>query len=178
MWFLLALAATLLWGAADLFYKRGADEAEKYSHLKTSIAVGLVMGIHAILTLIINGGGYDFRNILYYLPVSLCYILSMTVGYLGLRYLELSVSSPVQNTSGAFVALLCFVVLGETLDMLSLTGVIAIAAGLLLLGVFERQSAVRMAERGEKKYSIGFVAFFLPFVYCVIERKNYIFCML
>lgn len=175
MWFLLALAATLLWGAADLFYKRGADEAEKYSHLKTSIAVGLVMGIHAILTLIINGGGYDFRNILYYLPVSLCYILSMTVGYLGLRYLELSVSSPVQNTSGAFVALLCFVVLGETLDMLSLTGVIAIAAGLLLLGVFERQSAVRMAERGEKKYSIGFVAFFLPFVYCVIDALGTFF---
>ena len=98
MWFLLALASTLLWGAADLFYKRGADGEERYSHLKTSIAVGLVMGLHAILTLIFGGTAYDFRNILYYLPVSLCYILSMTVGYLGLRYLALSVSSPVQNT--------------------------------------------------------------------------------
>ena len=29
-----------------------------------------------------------------YLPVSLLYILSMALGYMGLRYIELSISSP------------------------------------------------------------------------------------
>lgn len=175
MWFLLALASTLLWGAADLFYKRSADGEERYSHLKTSIAVGLVMGLHAILTLIFGGTAYDFRNILYYLPVSLCYILSMTVGYLGLRYLALSVSSPVQNTSGAFAALLCFFVLGETLDGLSLVGVVFIAAGLFFLGILERREALLEDERGERKYRIGFAAFFLPIAYCIIDALGTFF---
>ena len=100
MWFVYALLTTLAWGCADLFYKRGADETDRYSHLKTSVMVGLVMGIHAFIMLIINGFDYNFINLLIYLPVSLMYILSMTVGYFGLRYLELSISSPIQNASG------------------------------------------------------------------------------
>ena len=39
-----------------------------------------------------------------YLPVSVLYILSMTLGYVGLRYIELSISSPICNSSGALVA--------------------------------------------------------------------------
>ena len=49
MWFVFALITTLAWGAADLFYKKGADEQDKYSHLKTAMMVGIVMGIHAKL---------------------------------------------------------------------------------------------------------------------------------
>ena len=45
MWLVFALATTLLWGAADLFYKKGADARDRYSHLKTAIMVGLVMGL-------------------------------------------------------------------------------------------------------------------------------------
>ena len=33
--------------------------------------------------------------------------LSMTLGYVGLRYIELSISSPICNSSGALVAVLC-----------------------------------------------------------------------
>ena len=46
--------------------------------------------------------------ILTYLPVSALYILSMAIGYLGLRYIELSISSPICNSSGAIVAILIF----------------------------------------------------------------------
>ncbi len=42
-----------------------------------------------------------------YLPVSLLYISSMAMGYVGLRYIELSISSPICNSSGALVAVLC-----------------------------------------------------------------------
>ena len=48
MWFILALAATLGWGCADLFYKRGTDEDDRYSHLKIAVWVGLVMGVVSI----------------------------------------------------------------------------------------------------------------------------------
>ena len=45
MWFIYALISMLAWGAADLFYKKGADPEEKHSHLWTSVAVGFVMGL-------------------------------------------------------------------------------------------------------------------------------------
>ena len=50
-WFIFAIITFLAWGFADLFYKRGANENDKYSHLKTSMMVGVVMGIHGIYSL-------------------------------------------------------------------------------------------------------------------------------
>ena len=37
MWFTYALITLLFWAFADLFYKKGAKENDKYSHLKTTI---------------------------------------------------------------------------------------------------------------------------------------------
>ncbi|MBQ3894870.1 MAG: hypothetical protein II739_06045, partial [Clostridia bacterium] len=81
MWLLFALISFFAWGAADLFYKKGSAENEKFSHLKVSIVVGVVMGATAIVTLLTKDLNYDFRNLLVYLPVSAMYIASMTVGY-------------------------------------------------------------------------------------------------
>lgn len=116
MWFAFALFTLFAWGIADLFYKKGADESDKYSHLKTSMMVGIVMGVHAIFMLIFADMDYNFMNILIYLPVSFMYILSMTIGYFGLKYLEVSISSPIQNSSGAITCLLCFIFLHQMLD--------------------------------------------------------------
>ncbi len=170
MWFIFALLTMLMWGTADLFYKKGADDGERYSHLKTSIMVGLVMGVHAIGTLIFGDIGYDFRNLLIYLPVSAMYILSMTVGYFGLRYLDLSISSPIQNSSGIVVTLLCFVFLGQRIEGLpTWIAMLLISGGVLALGFLEKHDeAIRVSE-GERKYRIGFVAFFMPIFYCIID---------
>ena len=51
MWFACAIITTIIWGLAELFYKKGAKPDEKYSHLKICICVGLVMGIHALFVL-------------------------------------------------------------------------------------------------------------------------------
>lgn len=169
MWFLFALLTMLAWGGADLFYKKGADERDRFSHLKTAMTVGFVMGLHAIATLLFSDVAYDFRNLLIYLPVSLCYILSMTVGYLGLRYLELSISSPIQNASGAVTCILCLVILGDTMDALTAVGVIVICAGVILLGALEKTELNAENDDGTRKYRLGFAAFFLPVLYCVID---------
>lgn len=168
MWFAYAIFTTLSWGAADLFYKKGSETSEKYSHLKTSVTVGLVMGIHAIATLAAKGVGYNPLNLLIYLPVSLMYILSMTVGYLGLRYLELSLSSPVQNSSGAVSCILCLAVLGQRLDMLSGAGVALICLGVIALGVLERRREPHIVP-GEEKYTKGLRAFMLPVIYSILD---------
>ncbi len=170
MWFVFALLTMLAWGVADLFYKKGADDGERYSHLKTSIMVGLVMGIHAIGTLVFTDIGYDFRNLLIYLPVSAMYILSMTVGYFGLRYLELSISSPIQNTSGIIVTILCFCILGDRIEGLpTWIAMVLICGGVLALGFLEKHDEELRISEGERKYRIGFVAFFMPIFYCIID---------
>ena len=64
MWLFFTLATTLIWGLAELFYKKGARADEKYAHLKISVCVGLVMGIHALLTLLAGGVGFRAVNLM------------------------------------------------------------------------------------------------------------------
>ena len=107
MWFWFSLIALVCWSGSDLFSKIGCQDADdKYSHLKMVMAVGLVMGLHAAYEIFIGGTEINGSIILTYLPVSLLYISSMTIGYVGLRYIELSISSPICNSSGALVAVL------------------------------------------------------------------------
>ncbi len=170
MWFIFAFLTMLAWGTADLFYKKGASDEDRYSHLKTSMMVGLVMGIHAIGTLIFSDISYDFMNLLIYLPVSAMYILSMTVGYFGLRYLEVSISSPIQNSSGIVVTILCFVILGQRIEGLpTWIAMILICGGVLALGFLEKKDEDIRISEGDRKYRIGFIAFFMPIFYCIID---------
>ncbi len=47
-WYTSAILTILLWGGiADIFYKKGTDPKDRYSHLRIVIMVGLVMGIQA-----------------------------------------------------------------------------------------------------------------------------------
>lgn len=177
MWFVFALCTMLMWGIADLFYKKGADESDRYSHLKTTMIVGFVMGLYA--TYMVIFGGVDFHpiNMLIYLPVSAMYILSMAIGYFGLRYLDLSISSPIQNASGAVAAILCLIVLHEVPSPITGAAVIVICVAVFMLGVFEKQSedAYKELTHGEKKYRIGFVAFLMPILYCIIDALGTFF---
>ena len=175
MWFIFTIVTTLFWGTADLFYKKGADVNDKYSHLKTAMMVGFVMGIHAIYTLISSGISYNPKNLLIYLPVSAMYILSMVIGYFGFRYLELSIASPIQNTSGAVTFILCLIFLQTQIEALTLTGVIFICVGMLLLGMLEKIDAESMSKRNEKKYTIGFIAIIIPIIYCIIDSLGTFF---
>ncbi len=169
MWFFFALITFLAWGTADLFYKKSAVEHERYSHLKTSIAVGLVMGAVAVGTLIFGDVGYKPINLLIYLPVSAMYILSMTVGYFGLRYLELSVSSPIQNASGAVSCLIMMVVLRALPSAPEWIAIVLITFGVVMLGVLEKKKEDAFVSENNKKYKIGFIAFMMPIFYCIID---------
>jgi hypothetical protein len=115
MWFWLSLVAILFWSGSDLFSKIGSKEKDKYSHWKMVISVGTVMGIHAIVELC-RGAEFRFSDILTYLPVSFLYIFAMILGYVGLRYVILSVSTPICNSSGSVAALLCFFILKQEMS--------------------------------------------------------------
>lgn len=167
MWFICTILTTLIWGLAELFYKKGANETEKYSHLKISICVGLVMGLHAIYVLLTQDISYNFKNIIMYLPVSFCYILSMTLSFFGMRFIEESISDPIENTSGAIVAVLCFLILGQTIDKLAIFAIILIVFGILALGYFELSSKDKRSKKIGKKMAI--IAFAMPFLYATFD---------
>ena len=170
-WFWTALVATLCWGFADLFYKSGADPEDRRSHLKTTVAVGLVFGLHAVYTLLFGDIGFDWRNLIRYAPVSVMYILSMAIGYLGLRYLELSIVSPVENCSGALAALLGIVILREMPESaFTWIGIVCCCVGVFLLGLFEKgRDAGELARQDGRRFRTGLGAFLLPLAYCVID---------
>ena len=178
MWLILALTALLFWSGSDLFSKMGSKPNDKYSHWKMVIAVGLVMGIHAIIEML-TGTPVSFHAILYYLPASSMYILSMIFGYVTLRYIELSVSSPICNSSGALAAILCFLVLGQTIDGLSTVGVVLVCVGVLLLGISEytENEEARRARQSKAnvKYSKSVLAILLPILYCIIDALGSFF---
>jgi len=81
-WFVLSLIAILFWSGSDLFSKMGSKPDDKYSHWKMVMAVGAVMGLHAIIMLAL-GTPFHPRDIITYMPASAMYILSMVLGYVG-----------------------------------------------------------------------------------------------
>ena len=175
MWFWFALIALLCWSGSDLFSKIGCQDADdKYSHLKMVMAVGAVMGIHAAYEIFVGGVIINGSVILQYLPVSMLYIVSMTVGYVGLRYIELSISSPICNSSGALVAILIFATQGiNGLPPLALAAVALVCLGVIALGFTEanEDEELRRARQDASNhhYTKSWIAIALPVIYCLLD---------
>lgn len=167
MWLFFTLATTLIWGLAELFYKKGARPEEKYAHLKIATLVGVVMGIHALFVLLTQDIGFNPKNLLVYLPVSLCYIISMALSFFGMRFIEESISDPIENTSGAICALLCCVILGEQIAAGSVVAIVIIVVGILGLGFLENKGDTNRGKKLGKKMAV--VAFMMPFCYAIID---------
>lgn len=167
MWLFFTLATTLIWGFAELFYKKGARPDEKYAHLKIAVCVGFVMGAHALFMVLTTDMGYDAMNMIKYLPVSLCYIISMALSYFGMRFIEESISDPIENTSGAIAALLCVVFLGQTIEPLSGVAIVLIVIGILGIGFLENTGDTDRKKVLGKKMAI--IAFTMPFLYAIID---------
>ncbi|MBQ8093719.1 MAG: EamA family transporter, partial [Clostridia bacterium] len=110
-------------------------------------------------------------------PVSLLYILSMAIGYIGLRYIELSVSTPICNSSGALVAIITIVTRGiGDMSPWQIVAIFMVAAGIILLGVTEANEddelrAKRQAE-GNYKYAKSVLALLLPIIYCILDAAG------
>ncbi len=176
MWFWFAVIALICWSGSDLFSKLGCrDSGDRYSHLKMLTAVGMVMGIHAFVEIVFGGVELSFKTFTAYLPVSMLYIASMAVGYLGLRFIELSISSPICNSSGALVAVLTLITGGveNTLKPLAAAAVTLVCAGVIGLGLTEasEDDELRRARQdaGNYRYAKSMLAIAIPIIYCLLD---------
>ena len=166
-WLFFSIATALLWGTAELFYKKGARPDEKFSHLKICIWVGIIMGAHAIFTLLTQNIGYNPINLIRYLPVSLFYIVSMAFSYFGMRFLEESISDPIENTAGVICVLLFALFMGDEFSALTW-----IAVGVITVGVVGVSFLENRGETPRKKNygkALAVVAFIMPFLYALLD---------
>lgn len=179
MWFVLSLIALLCWSGSDMFSKIGSKPSDKLSHWKMVMAVGLVMGLHAAYEVFVGGVRIDWETIMAYLPASVMYILSMVLGYVGLRYIELSISSPICNSSGGIAAILCFLFLQEMPSLIQWIGVAAVTVGVVLLGAVELTESDYVRDMRQKnskvKYEKSFIALLFPILYCIIDALGTFF---
>lgn len=164
MWLVMALLTLFLWGIADLFYKKGNNEKDRYSHLKTGMLVGFVMGIHATIYMLTKHLSFDFLGMLKYLPVSLCYIVSMVIGYKGLKYINLSVSSPIQNSSGIVTSILLCIIFKVSLSIYEIIGLVIITIGVWILSYIENKENKEIVLK-----KIGLTAIIFPIMYLIID---------
>ena len=177
-WFIFSIITLLCWSGSDFFSKIGCrDASDKYSHLKMVMAVGIVMGLHAAYEVFVGGVVITWNVILTYLPVSLLYILSMAMGYIGLRYIELSISSPICNASGALVAIIAIVSgIADPMEWPQYLAIALAAAGVIGLGFVEahEDDELRAArqEAGNFKYAKSWLALALPIAYCILDAAG------
>src|SRR5690625_4807740 len=173
MWFIFSIFTAMSWVTANLFYKNGSDTEDKSSHLKIVTMVGLMMGLHAFSYFFVKGMEYDRFDIIHYLRVTAMYNLSMTIGYIGLRYIELSIAAPVQNSSGAVSAILLFIFFPRDMSILDISVIIIVTLGVIGLAVFEKNAeteALQLSnEKVDKKYRIGVLAITFPILYSLID---------
>ena len=198
LYFSFALIALVAWSGSDLFSKKGTYQKDGLSHWRVIFMVGAIMGIHAIITIIISALFGDkiletnefLISLLYtdfqpfdfikYFPVAFVYLLAMVIGYVGLRYIELSISSPICNASGS-LALLIIVILGAfgvfsepaELGVIEIIAVILITFGIIWLGTVEYNESDEVklirSQGGNFKYTKSFIAILIPVIYLFLD---------
>lgn len=177
-WFWFSIIALLCWSGSDFFSKLGCRDArDKYSQFKMVMAVGTVMGLHALYQIFVGGVSVSWQVIWTYLPVSLLYIASMTLGYVGLRYIELSISSPICNASGALVAIIAIVTgTAEVMEVPQYIAIFLACAGVIGLGFVEanEDDELRAARQAASnyKYAKSWLALAMPIAYCLLDAAG------
>lgn len=168
LWFFL-IFSTLCWGLAEIFYKKGNVADEPYAHLKTTVFVGIFFGIYSLFILLTQDVNIRYlpANFVRYLPVALCYIVSMVCSYYGVRYIEESISDPIENTSCAFVPILCAVFMHEKLSLKTVIAIIIVVVGILGVGFFDSQGKENRKRAFGKKLAIISIA--MPFCYMLLD---------
>ena len=125
------------------------------------------MGLHAVFTLLTQDISFNPINILIYLPVSLFYIVSMAFSYFGMRFIEESISDPIENTAGVICTLLFVIFLKESISLFTWISIAIITIGVVGVSYFENQGETTRKKKLGKK--LAFVAFCMPFVYALLD---------
>ena len=182
MWLVLTLVSMFAWGCADVFYKIGMSDDDPDNWLKIAVVLGLMMGLLVPLLSPFSDSGSSIpvlmKNNMLFMIVPVAYAVAMTFSNIGLKYLELSIFSPVMNASGAFpvVFLILYYIatgrassLQEEVSFIDAAGAVMIIVSVIILAVIEQKLSGQELHKGAK-YLL------YPLMFCVVDTIETVLC--
>ena len=185
-WFLLTLACIMLWGIADILYKATSDPNDPLSHYKSFVWIGIVMalagGIMASWSDTLPSSFQVLMDNLYLIPLTIVYALALFLSLLGIKYLDVSVVSTLENIDGGIAAiLLCFFFfltgsrnVAAELYVLDILAAVIIVVGVVVLGIQEQKLYRQQAGLGPdgRKPRLGAAALIFPLLYNLVDAVS------
>ena len=183
-WLILTLMSLTAWAFVDVLSKYVSTEEDPDAHLELVIVVGLFLLPTLIGALPESESGMSVLSIIWeykiWIIVPLCYILDLWGSFFPLKYLEISIVSPIVNTAGvvSVAVLLAYYFATDSIDSIwevlnvrTIIGMIIITIALVALGyVQEKQAGREFAERPKDKwYRFGAVALVIPILAAFFE---------
>lgn len=180
----MAVLCLVIWGLTDIFDKKGSPREDKFSCFKFMVWQGIISVILIMVLTPMSESGIFLPSQLgknaVYLLLSMAYPISIMAGLNGMRYLDASIASPLENIDGivAPVFMLAFFLvtgtvesIGSMFSWLDILGVALVVSSVILIGRKERELAEKdnIVMADGKKRRIGAKALIFPILYSVFD---------
>ena len=180
------LSCIILWGVTDILYKKSLDYSDSLSQYKIFVWIGIVMAPVGVIMAICSETLLDsimmVKDNLYLIPLCVFYAIALFFGLLGIKHLEASVVSPLENIDGAIAAIILyffFMFTGSSriiggIGVMDIIATLSIVAGVVLLGIQEQTLSKQEAHLSEdkKRNRFGALALVFPIIYNLVDAVS------
>ena len=179
-WLILTIACIILWGVTDILLKASFRKNDPFSYCKTFVWVGIVMALAGGIMstrsdTLLDSFKMISEDVLYLIPLCLAYAVAFFLGLLGIKHLDASVVSPLENIDGAIAVIFIYFYYLLTgyihpsygIGLIDGVASLLIVVGIILLGRQEQELMRREEhlEEDKKKHRLGALALFFPILY-------------
>ena len=183
-WFILILACIILWSVADILFKASSDYNDSLSHYKSFVWIGIVMALAGCIMSTWSDTLLDSiklvkDEVLYLVPLYLVHAVALFFGLLGIKHLNASVISPLENIDGAIATIIIYFYYLLTgyihpaygVEITNIIASVFIIIGVILL-VRQEQALMRQEahlDEEKKRHRLGALALFFPILYNLVD---------
>ena len=186
IWFLLTLSCIILWGVTDILYKKSSNYNDPLSQYKTIVWIGIVMAPAGIIMALCSETLLDsimmVKDNLYLIPLCVFYAIALFFGLLGVKHLDASVVSPLENIDGAIAAIILYFFfmftgrshITDSIGVVEMIATLSIVVGVVLLGIQEQTLSKQEAHLSEdkKRHRLGALALIFPIIYNLVDAVS------
>lgn len=149
MWLLFSILTVLLWGTSDVIFKSVSEEKGEAVLLAYN---GIVLGIASLVYMVIGGFGITFDAIISYLPIAAIYITSMYCYYKAISLVQLSIASPIANSSCVITSLLATLILGQQIAWFKWIAIAGIVASIVVISISTGKAEEESGTKSKKPF--------------------------
>ena len=185
-WLILTLSCIILWGITDILYKKSSNYNDPLSQYKTFVWIGIVMAPAGIIMALCSETLLDsimmVKDNLYLIPLCVFYAIALFFGLLGVKHLDASVVSPLENIDGAMAAIILYFFflftgrshITDSIGVVEMIATLSIVVGVVLLGIQEQTLSKQEAHLSEdkKRHRLGALALIFPIIYNLVDAVS------